>query len=257
MDAVKEKHYIFNWNLLKLIGLHKVLSPDTLKIRGYNVFHILIFFVLILPTITVLLQVPLSLYYLSNDVVTFSLFFGHMISMYVNVGKMSVILYHSNDIWNVIISLSLDSLTNRFYDQKIVQLWRKRINRILNSFIIFTAVAFIFWCMSPIISNDAYIITKNLDGSLSYYRQGIMNIIFTVSDSTYNKYYDLFVIQELLAFSLSVLTLTYIDVIFIITSFSICCELDLVCNAIEALGHTSYSNPKDNYLSMYNTIVFI
>ncbi|KAL4107598.1 hypothetical protein QTP88_017923 [Uroleucon formosanum] len=44
MDSNQEKQYIFNMKLARIMGLYQILSPNSISIFGYNIYHIAIVF---------------------------------------------------------------------------------------------------------------------------------------------------------------------------------------------------------------------
>lgn len=72
MDSYKEKHYSFDWRVAKLMGLHQILNPDSIKIYGYNVFHIaMIAFVLEPFALNIYNLKMIMIYYTTHDLVGF------------------------------------------------------------------------------------------------------------------------------------------------------------------------------------------
>lgn len=238
MDEARKKQFVFNWKLAKLGVIHHILNPSAVKLFGYNMCHVFIFFGLLIPTWAVSVLCPISFYYLTDDVILFVFYYGTLSNMFFSSHKIICTLYYSTEMWKCVGISSLDSMSYHRYDRKLFYYWRKRTIRYTNTVFTLYMTVGIFWIMCPFIFNDSTVTTKNLNSSHCKYRTNIFNMfLYTVSDTTYNTYFYFFYFLEIIVASSFVFFSYVFDLSLIMMYFSICYQLKTIHNAIESLGH--------------------
>lgn len=236
MDATKENQYIFNWKLAKYMGIYQILNPETVKIFGYNVYHVFAFFgVLCLSSISMLC--PFGMVQLIKEENFFTFYLGCVINLLFSCYKMIIIAYHSKDIWDCIDVTSLNLLSYHHYDRNIFRNWRKRSIRTSYISIVSTMLAFCFWILSPIVFHNTIMTIKHDDGSSSNYRMNIFNMYIFASDVTYNKYFNtFFFIEIILAVWYFYFTIIF-EVLMVMMCSALSCQLETISSRINLLGH--------------------
>lgn len=252
MDPTKDNEYIFNLKLSKLMGLYQILDPNTIRIFGFNVYHIGIVFIS-LYMMAISMWCSISLYYLTNDINAFVFYFGCVQNYMFSCYKIIQILYYSKDIWKCIDITSVRFLSYQYYDKSIFKNWQTRSIRISKRYVSLSSIAMLFWIIISKALSKNIITIKNLDGSLSKYRMNIFNLYLIASDETYNRHFNLlYLIELVIAIAFLYFSLLF-DVLMIMMCFSISCQLETICDAMKSLGHRC----SKNVLSTYIHIVFI
>lgn len=250
MEPKCDEEYIFNLKLARLVGINRILDPNTTKLFGYNAMHIIIvFFVLFVSTSSMLC--PIGLYYLTNDVTAFIFYLGCVINLLLSCYKIINVLYYSEDLWKCIEITSIKFISYKGNNMSIMKNWRLRSIRV--SYICFTIVfaAWFCWSLSPCAFKKTTIKIKNLDGSYNYYRMNIFNIYLLVSDETYNNHFNIFYFIEIInGVCFFYFTIIY-DILMITMCFAISCQLEAIYKSFKFLG---YNCSKRKYLSTYRFI---
>lgn len=254
MDAEKENEYILNLKLSKLVGLYQILDPDTKKMFGYNVYHIVVvLFSLVLFGVATFF--PISMYYLTNDVMAFTFNLGCSQNLGFCSYKMILILYYSNDIWKCVEVTGLGFIAYEKYDRNIFKNCREISWRITRVYVILCVLVTVVYILDPLVFNTAMVTIKNIDGSYSNYRNNVLNTyISLITDETYNDryFYVFFSIDTITVISFVYCSMVF-DIIMLVICCAISCHLGTISNAIGSLGHERSITTNT---SMYKDIFF-
>lgn len=243
MDTEKDKEFIFSLALSKYIGLYQILNPNTKKVFGYNIYHVII---LVSGLIVVGHSsfLPIALYYMTNDPTSMSFNIGCVENLVFSNYKILMILYYSKEIWKCIEVTGIKYLKYEKYNRNIFKNWRILSLRISLIYIIMSVIVVVIWIPTPLVLNSTMMTFKNIDGSYSNYRINVLNVYILLSDDVYNKYFTVFYCIEIIVLTVYV----YFSMIFDILLLTICCalssQLESVSNAISSLGYKgSIKNP--------------
>lgn len=235
MDLENKEEYIFSFILLKCIGLYQIIDPNTKKLFGYNLYHIFIcLFGLILFCITSMF--PISLYYWSKDFVAIVYTIGCSENLIFSYCKMLLILYYSQDIWNCMDVTNINFITYEKYNRNVFKNWKKISHRVTLVYCIMSILILTMWILYPLIFNTTFTI-KNLDGSYSNYKLNVLNMYLPISDEVYNHHYAIIYSVEIIGFITYFYFLTIFDIIVLVISCALLCQLSTISNAISSLGH--------------------
>lgn len=234
--TIGKSDYSLDWKLARYMGLYQILNPNGVKIYGYNPYHIVITGVILGSCVVMMLDsialynsmLDLSLYLYSITLIVLfcSLFF-----------KLWIIMRNSDKIWDCFEVTKSNILLYKGYDKKIFQRWSRRSERFSYGLAILLIFASIGWALSPVIFNNTYIVTKNIDGSVNKYSLNIFNFNFMVTDTTYNRYFYVYFFIELVIYIFSVMIAIITYLIMVIMCHTISGHLETICNVIESLGH--------------------
>lgn len=237
MDAtISKSDYSLYWKLTRYVGLYQILNPNCVKIYGYNPYHI-VMTGLLLGSCAIMVLNSFTLYYLMHNFILYLYFLVLTVSFSSIFYKLWFILRNSDKIWDCFEITKSDFLSYKGYDRKISQRWTRRSKRFSYSMTILIMFATIGWTLTPIIFNNTYIITQNIDGSFNKYRLNIFNINFMVMDKTYNGHFYVYYFIELVLFIFSIMIVLIISLIMVIICHAICGHLETICKVIELLGH--------------------
>lgn len=191
---------IFNVKLAKYFGLYQILNPDTGKLYGYNKFHVLsMFYVFVLLGIMFVTFVgvcgkvhrdPMS------AVVPLVVIQNVVFASY----KIAVVIRHSREIWNC-----LDVTRYDFVDQRASKTFKRFRSRGLHSTMVIFVAGHLALFLSLVVPlyidhmHHAHQTTEEDDYSSSAsYRYNMFNLIYPVSSDTYNDWFYVFYVCELI-----------------------------------------------------------
>ncbi|KAF0766000.1 odorant receptor 46a-like, partial [Aphis craccivora] len=223
MDSKHEKQYIFNMKLAKIMGLYQILTPDSISIFGYNIYHIVIvFFGAFMFVISMLF--PIGLLYLRNDMIALMYYMGCISNFILSSYKMGNILYYSKDIWRCIDVTNFYFISYKHYDRNLFKNWQTRSIRITYIYIVIALFAFFCWIFSPCVMNKSIITIRNIDGSYT-------------SHETYNMHFYIFYIIEIIVSVCYVYFTIIFDVLMLLICFAISYQLETISSTIKSLGY--------------------
>lgn len=238
MDTTNEKHlHLFNWKLVKLLGLCHILKPNAFQIYGYNIYRATLFILLVLPMPIVIISVSFGIYYLINDAIAFISNIFCVAFFFISGFKAVTVLYFSNEIWKCFEISCLNFLSYRNYNKNIFRQWQNRTFR--KTFLLFSiyTIPSLFWLMSSNFFSHYYITIRNIDDTHSNYRLNLFNLYPIVSDETYNKNFTIIYYMEIFLATLFVFFLLSFDIITVMLSYALCCHLETISEALKMLGH--------------------
>ncbi|XP_050433969.1 uncharacterized protein LOC126841496 isoform X4 [Adelges cooleyi] len=245
LDINNVENYMFNVHLSKIVGLYQVLNPNSLKIFGYNAFHILALCG-VMYVIGISVFVLLSLYFWMHDVVQF---FSQLIVLqniiFMNYKIINVII-KSDAIWNCLAVVDFDCTAFKRYDKRMLKVWRKR--SILYTNVVAGAVYLLaaIWIVSPYILKETYVKAKHQDGTFSVFHYNVFNMYFLVTDTVYNKYFFLFhLIESSLALAIGVITVIP-DIVMIMLCIAITGQLDVLMTGLKNVGYDNQRTLESN-----------
>ncbi|XP_060857454.1 uncharacterized protein LOC132935036 isoform X1 [Metopolophium dirhodum] len=250
MDIRNEKNHIFNIKFTKLIGLYQMVDPNSIKCRGRNIYHVVMWcvmlYVFIVSMILVLsglynwsVNIPISIDYICKAVNTFYLTY-----------KMCVIIRHSNTIWNCLSITRYDftSFSNR--NKHILDHWRERLTWFMTMYTTMYFTAIVNYSVATLAFSEVKSPVRNHEGSIEYYRMNNMNFYLIASEDTYNSHYNKFYFIETLFVFITAMFFLLFDLLLVILCFGMSCQLEMICSAYESVGHKSL---RDQHSSIYST----
>jgi len=243
MDVRDDQNHVFNVTLAKLIGLYQTLDPETTKLRGKNVYRVVMAFIALYIGATAVILTVSGVYYWTNNMPLSVDCYWKGIVSFSMCYSMWVIVHNSNDIWNCL-SITCYGLTSHsLRDRRILDRWRERSVLITTTLtVVYLMSAVVFIISSLVLSNDTLPV-KNQDGSVSNYRINVFNLYVFLSEDTYNAHYNLFYVVEALCVVSLLLSFFLFDVLLVTLCLAVSCQMQMICTAFESVGHKSLGDP--------------
>lgn len=237
MDGYQGKKHMFNVLLAKYIGLDHILNPDSAKLNGYNVYHVVSVFLIIYVILVSIITCINGLYYWKAHRNEAILYFGIAETCLFSSYKMSTIIYRSKDI-SECLSISRFDFTShsRHRDKSLLEQWRSRIIRITNMYAIVFILSTTLFVLSPMVIGPGESTNKTLNRSLSDYRPNVINLYAMLSAETYNKYFNAIYLVELSCICLFVFFVIIFDTLLITLCLALSSQLQMIKVALELSG---------------------
>jgi len=245
MDIRLEENYVSNKILAKLTGLYTVLKPEvTTKRRGQSVYHIFVAFVMLYKiVISTMLAVSGVYYWADNLMLSVDYYWKAFFSLNLFY-QMCVLVYYSNGVWNCLSITRYSFTCHSLRDRHILDRWRERSSRLTTILSLCLSTSMIIYIGCSIALSNEILLVKNHNGSVSCYRQNLINLYLFVSDETYNAHYHVYYIVEALYCVLLSLELIVFDVLLVTLCLAIRCQMQMICYAFESIGHKP---PQDSH----------
>lgn len=234
MDRKEGNQYLFNLKIGRLLGLYQILNPDTTKIYGCNVYHIIIWFI-ILITFAVTLLSPFDLYKRKNDPSAFTYHIGAISNVVLSSCKMINILYNLKDIWKSLDIANIYFLKYQYYNINIFKNWQNRTHRIVCAYFSIITIPYVTWTIIPFFITQPSINIKNQDGTYSVFRLNCFNFYLFVSDKLYNEYFYVFYSIDFVLITGFYYFSIIFDILVIWLCFAFSCHLETISDGIESL----------------------
>jgi len=221
---------------LRLTGLYQILDPNTAKMYGCNIYHIVIV-IFASFTLVVSMLFPIGFIYLRNDIIALMYYVGCISNFMLCCFKVFIVLYYSKDIWKFIDVTKYYLTLYKHYNINVLKNWQTRSTRVMSIYIIIMFIGFSSWFFSPYVLNESTVTIRNIDGSYGKYRLNIFNLYLIASDETYNMYFNVFYLIEIIM-NICFLYFTIVcDIIMILISFEITSRMEIICIACGSLNY--------------------
>lgn len=237
----RRKNYMFDEKYMKFLGLYKLLDSSSSNIFGYNGFHITIM-TMILFIVIYFMENLIFLYTMANDLTAFLYSVAVIINTFLIIFKIIIIIYYSKDLWKCIENTNINFLSYKHYNRNIFYDWRRRSILLIYLYTILFSIGLSFWIIIPIILKDTNITIRQFDGSYINNRFNVLNVLFIMSEDTYNKYFYIFYVCEVVIEMCFLYFASIFDIIIYIVCYALLCQLETICDGIRSLGY-KYSLP--------------
>jgi len=237
MNIQNEKNHVLNIKLAKLIGLYQTLDPGTVKYLRKNVYHIVMACIMLYMCVgSMILSLSGFYYWTVNMPISIDYIWKAVTSFYL-IYKLWIIIRHSDDIWNClsITRYGFTTFSNR--NRYILDRWRGRSVWLTTIYAVTYYLMLAFYLGGTLVYRKDIFLVKNLDGSVGFYRQNVLNYYHIVSDETYNAHYYTFYFFETLQIALMILFYLIFDTLLVTLCFAICGQMQMICSAFESVGH--------------------
>jgi len=238
MRKVEVDKVAINLSILKLCRFYQMIDPNGTKFLNINVYRLLCL-VFIAVNLCVLLLGHVGMFIIKNDTLSdidlLQLMFTY-IQIYLGIFKISVFLYKSNLVWDLFEVARLNFLTSK--------LCRKNINTMYDcqdliikatKYYIFVVIAVhIQWILIPLIMNA-------FNDTINHQNWNIINIRFPVSTHTYNQYYIIFYVIELIIAVFSGYTMIVIDMLIMSFCWVIIILYQILTKSFADVGYANKS----------------
>jgi len=210
MGKVEIDKVAINLRILKLSRFYQMFDPKSAKFLNRNVYQILcIMFtainwcILLFGFVGMFTNKDEKL----SDIDLLILIFSH-IAAYHSALKISVFLYNANAVWDLFDVARLDFLKNKQCRKNINLLYECRdwIIKATNSSILIIIVICTQWMLVPLVINT-------FDDTVNGRKQNAIYFRYPVSIQTYNQYYFMFYIVELIFITYGTYALVIIDIL--------------------------------------------
>lgn len=252
----KEPRTIMNVALAKRIGLIQLLNPETVKYRSYNVYRIAIILGI------VLYELPLSIvflaqsaYYCTSDTNTSILSLASAENILFICFKIGWVIFYSDDICQCLEVAQFDFMSYGRYNRRLLETWQSYCMRISYVFFALTWFCYFYCVYSTLLLKDTFIPVKDPDGSVGDYRFNLLNLYFFTSSETYNKYFSVFYIVEVVYVSFGVFFFNHNDIIVITLCLALTCQFRMISDAFESVGQNYFNLRSSEYFAYF--IIFI
>lgn len=249
-----EEKQIFNVYLAKIIGLYQILDPRIVKYRGYNVFHVTVtIFILYVGFISIAMAVN-GAYYLNNVRSSSLINFIGSISIYNMYYKIFVVFRHSRRIWDCLLVTRFNFTKHERHDGgQLLDIWRNRSIRVTYVYSFINIIVVLGFVTIPIVFNHTTVEIENRNGSMNNYRINVLNLhlLALFDDVKYNQYFVVLYIFEGMTVVITIMLNFIGDIILITLSLALMCQLQMVCTAIDSLGHKTISGCRSSGIHMF------
>lgn len=238
-----EKNTILNMRLSKIIGLCEILHPSNSKIFGYNISHVVVTFFL-LYEIIILTLCLVGIYFWMSNMLQVVLQLTILPNFSFGCYKMFILIRKTDKIRRSTKLVCNDFMKFKHYENVFFNNFRMKSILSTYTYVIMGNFILLVWSISPIIFNTNYIILKNPNGVRHSYRLSAFNMFFPVSSETYNNYFIIFHILEVVFGFVYVIFSHIFDTLLISMCFAISSNLKTIGNAYATLGRkytTKYS----------------
>jgi len=229
----KDEYYAMSFTLLKSIGFYQMVNPNSPKMFGYNIYH-LIHISLVVFTSAVAVIGLTGLVYNNDD--SLKKGFQDMQILFImsclTIGNMKVIIIicNANKIWKTFDVEHQSFFSNKYCHRNHFKIkdCREHSRRTLTWYIFIFLTAAVFWVLSPKIVNTNETATNKFIRKIN-----ILNLKYPIKLETYNTYYNAFYVIEAIFCLYGVFGLVVFDIFLLARLKLISTQYDILSSAYE------------------------
>jgi len=262
MENSDDNKLIANKLLAISLWFYQNLDREKIKDR-YTIYNSIFILLMLYQCLISAISCSSVYYFWTNNTVEALFNLTVMINILFGNYKLYVVARYSKDIWNC---LSITQFNFTKYDcqfRRILNLWRNRIIWVTYIFTVLIILYLICMATYPKAFNNKFVMIKNDDGSFRKYHLNIFNLYAIFSEEIYNTYFNVFYIIELSCLVILLLSIFIFDTILMTLCLTISCQLQIICNAYELIGHTTPHFPINSkckfstFLQLYWGVKFV
>lgn len=235
-----------NLELLKRYRFYQAFNPNSQQVFGVNVYQLFCIIFTMIAQIVVI-YATFGYFVEMDDIVTeveYCLIIAIQLQCYIDLAMIILLFYNSKIIWNMFDVVRLNFLMSEPCCKHIIILKesRDRSIKFTNYYVVLPFAVTLQWLIFPF-AYKMFVDSENTNHRL----QNIFNFRFPVTLNTYNKYFAIFYIMEVIIAIFFCYFLSMIDVLFISFCRVISAQYDVLTRALERFGHEN-----DKQIGMYS-----
>lgn len=240
MENYDEQKMLFNVPLAKCFGLYQILDPRTVKIFGYNAYHVgTVALAMYGSFMSMVLCVNGWHSWTHGDTTSSVMYFMMAENGFYVVYKMMTLVRYSRQVWRFLAVTRFDFTSlHRRSNGRVFGIGRARSLRLTNVLAVLLMGEFTWYVFCPLLLYGTYVPVKNSDGSTSSYRLNIFNAYLPVSADKYNEYFFAFYTAEMVFYVFFSFSWLIFDSFIITCCLAVTFQLAMVCESFESLGHS-------------------
>jgi len=236
---------MINMRLMKKTGFYQLLDSRSPKAFGHNVFKCTSAAQMsILLSAAVIFVV--NMYYFSDDINTVMMYSMLITSDGLSILKLYYMLQSSDTIWNCIQTTSIDDLTYKYHDRRILEEGRSKCTSysILIMFMWLNLV--VSWSLAPLFVTN-YFLTAEHKNETYRYRFNIINFAFPATDRFYNDNFTTYYWIEFITLVLWCHCTMNFDVLLLSMNTTFKYQLKTIANSYSAFDFKRHNDFKSEY----------
>jgi len=247
----KEEKYAMSFTLLNFIGFYQMVNPNSPKMFGYNIYHVIHMCIVVLSTTVTVLGLTGFVY--NNDEPLNDGFQNMQMLFFITcitVGNLKVIMVicNADELWNLLNIAHESFLSSTYCQQNYYKLKNcgEKTVRILLWYIFLFYMTAVSWITLPNIVNIDETANDN-----NIRKKSIANLKYPIKVKTYNTYYNTIYVTESLMTCYSTCGLVLFDIFLLSMLKLISVQYEIVSSAYQHLEFKS-GNENGNWLYFLN-----
>jgi len=237
MESKNEDNLMVNTRLMKITGLYQLFDSRSYKVFGYNIYKCLSTVQMTLLILAIILFF-INIYYFSGDL---NIVMGHIIFLICTLFSFFPLFNmtkNSNTIWNSIHQTSIDDLSYKYHDTRILEDGRSKSKSYVTFLIIMWVNIIIFWISSPLFVTTFFLIVE-IEDKIYAYRYNTLNFVYPFTDKFYNDHFMVFCGLECIPPIIWAHSIMNYDILLISMNITIEYQLKTIANSFSTFNETS------------------
>ncbi|XP_029346182.1 uncharacterized protein LOC115034222 [Acyrthosiphon pisum] len=239
-----EDNFMINMRLMKKTGFYQLLDSRSLKVFGHNVFKCMSVVQMSILSSVAFIFVA-NIYYFSDDINTVMMYSMLITSDVLSILKLYYILQNSDTIWNCIQMTSIDDLSYKYHDRRILEEGRSKSTSYSILIMFMWLNLIVSWSLGPLFVTNYFLIVEQND-EIYRYRFNIMNFAFPATDRFYNDNFMIYYGIEFITLVLWCHCTMNFDVLLLSMNITFKYQLKTISNSFSAFNFTRYNDFKNN-----------
>jgi len=240
MDKLEVEEVAINLELMKRSRFYHIFDPNGTKIFNRNACRLLLFLYGSIANCIVAFS-TLGFFVEMDDNLSFTDLFVAifvLINFFLCYWRICVFMYNANAIHDVLSVSRFDLLKSKQCCKNVNVLndYRDRTIKITNYFFLFSSTVMLQWFIYPLVI-IAFLRPEDENGRF----QNIMNLRYPVSTYTYNQYYFIFYLMEVVVAIFTMYAMIMPDILLMSVCWAIIAQQEVLTRAFKNFGHEDNS----------------
>lgn len=254
MRKLRAEEFAINLKLMKRSRSYQIFNPNGPKIFNCNAYRLLLVLLLVLVNCNVVysalgffVEMEDTLSYIDSSVIIFV-----MINIFLCNWRFSVFLCNVKVIYDVFNVSRFDFFKNKHCCKYINVLtgYRDRTIKITNYFFVFSSTVMLQWILFPLV-----LITFTTLEDKNIRQLNIMNLRYPVSTHTYNQYYFIFYLMEVIVAIFTMYSMIIPDLLLISWCRAIMAQQEVLTQAFKYFGQEDNSQTGNIVLNIVKRLL--
>eukprot|EP00102_Acyrthosiphon_pisum_P023155 XP_016660365.1 PREDICTED: uncharacterized protein LOC107883911 [Acyrthosiphon pisum] len=244
MDKLRVEEVAINLELMKRSRFYHIFNPNGTKIFNCNAYRLLLFLYGSIVNCIVVFS-TLGFFVEMDDTMSFTDLFVAifvLINFFLCYWRICVFMYNVNAIYDVLSVSRFDLLKSKHCCKNVNVLndYRDRTIKITNYFFLFSSTVMSQWIIYPLVV-IAFTMPEDEYGRF----QNIMNLRYPVSTYTYNQYYFIFYLMEVMVAIFTMYAMIFPDILLMSVCWAIIAQQEVLTQAFKNIGHEDNSQMEE------------
>lgn len=219
-------------------GIYRLSNTSTSrKVFGYNVYKCITVIQIVFLCVS-LICFLLNAYYCLDNINDMIRYIVMSVGVVVASLKFYCILQNADRLYSCIQLMSIINFSYKYHAKRILEMGRRKSKSLSIVFVTLWICILVAWAMEPLVVRNIFININTENNETYHYRYNVVNLVFPVTDTFYNRYFYIYYILECMIIININNSLTVFDFLIISLCITLRYQLKTIVNSFSTFSVT-------------------